>query len=117
MRHFDPAFVVSAALCASAAQAQGTAQNNLAGRTHRDFVGKPCLSSTGVSQPLASNPRIFNHAVSLDNHCFETIKVKVCYYKSDECTDVQVPPRGRKEQIIGVFPAMQQFRYEVKELF
>jgi hypothetical protein len=70
-----------------------------------------------LSQPLASNPHILNHAVSLDNHCVEPIRVKVCYYNSDECTDVQVPPHGVKEQIIGVFPAMQQFRYEVKELF
>jgi hypothetical protein len=117
MRRFDSAFGLFAVLCASAAHAQGTAENKLASRQHLDFAGKPCLSTTGVSQPLASNPRILNHAVSLDNRCFETIKVKVCYYKTDECTDVQVPPRGRKEQIIGVFPAMQQFRYEVKEQF
>jgi hypothetical protein len=117
MRWLNRASMLVAALCASAAQAQGIAQNNLASRQHLDYAGKPCLASTGVSQPLASNPRILNHAVSLDNHCFEAIRVKVCYYKTDECTDVQVPPRGRKEQIIGVFPAMQQFRYEVKELF
>jgi len=114
---FHRAWIPLAALCASAAHAQGIAQNNLASRQHLDYVGKPCLASTGVSHPLASNPRILNHAVSLDNHCFEPIKVKVCYYKTDECTDVQVPPRGRKEQIIGVFPAMQEFRYEVKEQF
>jgi hypothetical protein len=70
-----------------------------------------------VSQPLRSNPRILNHAVSIDNHCIDTIKVKVCYYRSDECSDVQVPGHSRKEQIIGVFPAMQLFRYEVKEQF
>jgi hypothetical protein len=66
---------------------------------------------------MASNPRILSHSVSLDNHCSDRIKVKVCYYKSDECTDVEVPGHSRKEQIIGVFPAMQLFRYETKEQF
>jgi hypothetical protein len=28
-----------------------------------------------------------------------------------------VPGNSRKEQVIGVFPAMQMFRYEVKEQF
>jgi hypothetical protein len=117
MHRFDLAFALLAAFCASAAQAQGFAQNNLASRQHLDYGGKPCLTSSGAAQPLASNPHILNHAVSLDNHCLELIRVKICYYNSDECTDVQVPPHGHKEQIIGVFPAMQQFRYQVKELF
>jgi hypothetical protein len=117
MHRFNPAFGLFAILYASAAHAQGTAQNDMAGRQHLDFAGKPCLVSAGVAHPLASNPHIINHAVSLDNHCGDTIRVKVCYYRSDECTDVLVPGHGRKEQIIGVFPAMQQFRYEVKELF
>jgi hypothetical protein len=117
MHRFDLAFALFAAFCASAAQAQGVAQNNLANRQHLDYGGKPCLTSVGAAQPLASNPHILNHAVILDNRCFEAIRAKVCYYNTDECTNVQVPPHGRKEQIIGVFPAMQQFRYEVKEVF
>jgi hypothetical protein len=100
------------------AQGQGIAgETNANARRHFDFAGKPCLDTRGTSMPLASNTRILNHVVSFENHCFETIKVKVCYYGTDECTDVAVPPRGRKEQIIGVFPAMQQFRYDVKENF
>jgi hypothetical protein len=117
MHRFNPALGLLALLCAGAAQAQGTAQNDLANHRHLDFAGKPCLASGSVSHPLASNPRIFNHAVSLDNHCVTAIKVKVCYYRTDECTAVQVPAHGRVEQIIGVFPAMEQFRYEVKEIF
>jgi len=117
MRRFNPAAFLFAFLCVSAARAQGTADNNLADQRHLDFAGKPCLESTGVSQPLASNPHILNHVVNLDNHCFERITVKVCYYHTNECTDVAVPGRSRKQQIIGVFPAMQQFRYEVREQF
>jgi hypothetical protein len=102
---------------AASAQGLGVAENDLGARRHLDVMGKPCLQSNGTTERLVSNPRILNHTVSLDNHCFDSIKVKVCYYRTDECTDVTVPPRGRKEQIIGVFPAMQSFRYEVKELF
>jgi hypothetical protein len=97
--------------------AQGFTTSDVTDRKHRDFAGKPCLETGGAAQPLASNPRIMNHIVSLDNHCVERIKVRICYHGTDDCTDVDVPPRSRKEQLIGVFPAMQQFRYDVKEQF
>jgi hypothetical protein len=97
--------------------AQGFTESDGFQQKHRDYSGKPCLETTGVSQPLASNPRILNHAVSLENRCSDRIKAKVCYYKTDECTNVEVPGHSRKEQIIGVFPAMQIFRYEVREQF
>ena len=97
--------------------AQGYTTSEIGERKHRDFVGKPCLESSGASQPLASNPHILNHSVVLDNHCLDRIKVTVCYHNTSDCADVDVPPRSRKEQIIGVFPAMQQFRYDIKEKF
>ena len=97
--------------------AQGFTESDRGEHKHRDFAGKACLETNGVSHPLTSNPRILNHAVSLDNHCSERIKAKVCYYKTDQCTDVEVPGKSTKEQIIGMFPAMQIFRYDVKEQF
>jgi hypothetical protein len=97
-------------------RAQGYSTSNLGERKHLDYSGKPCLETAGVSHPLTSNPRILNHAVSLDNHCSEIIKARVCYYQTDQCTDVVIPGRSTKEQIIGTFPAMQIFRYEVKEI-
>jgi hypothetical protein len=112
-----PAILFVLLLFSRSVFAQGFAASDSVERKHRDFAGKPCLETTGVSHPVASNPRILNHAVSLDNHCAERIKAKVCYYKTDECTDVEVLGNSRKEQIIGVFPAMQIFRYEVKEQF
>jgi hypothetical protein len=102
---------------ASAIHAQGFNGSDSYDRKHRDFSGKPCLESSGESEPLASNPRILNHSVRLDNHCAEPIRAQVCYYHSDECTNVEVPGNSKKEQVIGVFPAMQTFRYEVKERF
>lgn len=103
--------------CSNRLAAQGFAESDGLAQMHRDYAGKPCLVTSGASQPLASNPHILNHAVILDNHCSDRIKAKVCYYKSKDCTDVEVPGHSRKEQIIGVFPAMQMFRYEVKEQF
>jgi hypothetical protein len=86
-------------------------------RQHLDFAGKPCLSTEGAARPLASNARIMNHVVSFDNHCSDRIKLKVCYADTEDCTDVEVPGYGRKDQVIGIFPALQLFRYEVKEQF
>jgi hypothetical protein len=97
--------------------AQGYTESDQFEKKHRDPAGKPCLATNGVSRATASNPRILVHSVSLDNHCSNRIKAKVCYYKSDECSDVEVPGNGVKEQVIGVFPAMQMFRYEVREQF
>ncbi|MBV8922904.1 hypothetical protein [Bradyrhizobium sp.] len=119
MRRLDLAMALLLASSSSPAFAQGLdiAGSDASSRKHRDFAGKPCLQTEGIARPLASNPRILNHAVSLDNHCNDAIKVRVCYYRSDDCTDVSVPGHARKEQVIGVFPAMQLFRYEVKEQF
>src|SRR5689334_173476 len=68
--------VVSSFSQPAAAQGLGIAESDAAARKHRDFAGKPCLQTEGVARPLASNPRILNHAVSLDNHCSDVIKVK-----------------------------------------
>jgi hypothetical protein len=112
-----PLALIVTVLSSGAVLAQGFTTNDLADRKHRDFADKPCLETHGTTEPLASNPRVLNHIVSLDNHCVERIKVRICYHGTEDCTDVDVPPRSRKEQVIGVFPAMQQFRYDVKEQF
>jgi hypothetical protein len=117
MRWYAAAIVVPIILLPSGLFGQGVFGGNVTDRKHRDIAGKPCLQSSGSATPLASNPRIQNHLVSLDNHCPAQIKAKVCYYGTDECTDVAVPGYSHREQVIGVFPAIQQFRYEVKEQF
>jgi hypothetical protein len=117
MRLIIPMVVIYAVLLSGNLFAQGYSEGNVGERKHLDHAGKPCLVTSGVSSPLVSNPRILNHVVSLENHCGERIRAKVCYYKTDECTDVTVPGNSHMQQIIGVFPAMQLFRYEVKEQF
>lgn len=117
MRWSGLAILILAVLSATPLLAQGFTSSDLADRKHRDFVGKPCLQTSGEAQPLTSDPHVSNHVVILDNHCPDRIKAKVCYHGTNACTDVDVPPRARKEQIIGVLPAMPQFRYDVKEQF
>ncbi|WP_247398288.1 hypothetical protein [Bradyrhizobium sp. 76] len=106
-----------AVFCSEVLRAQGFVGSDSFSPQHRDFAGKACLETRGLSRPLASNPKILNHSVVLDNHCVDRIKAKVCYYGTDHCTDVEVLGKSRKEQVIGVFPAMQMFRYAVKEQF
>jgi len=117
MRCTGAAILVLLTGFSSSSSAQGYTQSEALAAKHRDFAGKPCLVTSGVSSPLTSNPRILNHAVRLDNHCTERIKAKVCYYHTDQCTLVEVPGHSTKEQIIGTFPAMLVFRYEVNEQF
>jgi hypothetical protein len=112
-----PVTLVLAVLFSSAVLGQGIPTKDTADRKHLDITGKPCLETTGNAIPLASNPRILTHSVSLDNRCLERIKARICYHGTDHCTDVDVPARSRKEVVIGVFPALQQFRYDVKEQF
>jgi hypothetical protein len=97
--------------------AQGFTTSDAADRVHLDFVSKPCLQTEGITRSLASNSKVFNHIVSLDNHCNEQIKVRICYHRTDSCTVLDVPGGSRREQIIGVFPAMQTFQYDVREQF
>ena len=84
---------------------------------HRDFAGKPCLTTGGSARAHVVNPRVFDHVMTLDNHCSQIIKVKICYYRTDECVNAEVPGYTRKETLLGSFPALSQFRYDVKEQF
>ena len=97
--------------------AQGFTNSNVTDGKHHDFAGKPCLETSPSSKALASNSRVFNHIVTAENHCTQRIKARICYHGTDSCTDVEVPGGSRKEQVIGIFPAMQEFRYDVKEQF
>jgi len=102
---------------ASELLAQGFTSSEVSERKHRDFGGKLCLETTGSTKALASNPKIFNHIIVAENHCIDPIKAQICYHGNDTCVDIEIPGRSRKEQLLGVFPAMQQFRYDVKERF
>jgi hypothetical protein len=82
---------------------------------HYGPTGKPCVTVEGYAQAQTINPNIFNHMISASNDCSQLIKVQVCYYQSKQCIPIDVPPYGRKEAILGIMPAMKQFRFEYRE--
>lgn len=98
----------------STLQAPGT---NTALRTHRNALGKPCLDFEAMSRGHLANAEIYDNIVSIKNQCAQRIMVKVCYFGSDGCIDVEVPAFQRKDAILGVRPQSQFFRYSYKEKF
>src|SRR5262245_1610936 len=86
-------------------------------KVHLDLAGKPCLVVSGYSRPQTINPKIFEHIVSFQNHCVQTIKLKVCHYGSQNCISADVPGYGRKESVLGIYPSLREFRYAYLEQF
>jgi hypothetical protein len=86
-------------------------------RVHPGPYGKPCVSVSGYVRPQLINDNIFDHIITANNDCSQPIKIHVCYYQSQYCTLIEVPPYGRKEALLGIMPAMKEFRFEYKEQF
>ena len=84
---------------------------------HRDPLGRPCLQFEAASRAEVVNPKIFDHIVSVYNRCLMRIKLRVCYYHSTHCVDLDVPGKQRKDAVLGIFPNMQYFRYSYSEKF
>jgi hypothetical protein len=95
----------------------GIASPNETNRRHLGPTGKPCLSLTGSSKPQLVNHNMINHSVSVSNSCGQRLKVNVCYYRTQECIMIDVPPYERKEAVLGVFPKVLDFRFDYKEQF
>jgi hypothetical protein len=88
-----------------------------AAKVHLDPIGKPCLAVRGSSAAGKINPNVFNHMIDVTNACPQRIKMQVCYYQSQHCVAVDVPPYGRQQAVLGVMPAMKDFRFEYREQF
>jgi hypothetical protein len=43
--------------------------------------------------------------------------MQVCYYKTQRCIPMNIPPWERKEAVLGIFPALKEFRFEYVEEF
>jgi hypothetical protein len=84
---------------------------------HLSPTGKACLSLYGHSKAQVINPKIFEHWVSATNGCGQTIKLQVCYSKTQDCIPMEVPPWGRKDAVLGIYPSLSDFRFEAKEQF
>jgi hypothetical protein len=84
---------------------------------HRDSLGKPCIRMSASSTTMVSNATIFTHQLTASNSCQMPIKVSVCYYGSSQCQQVLVPAFARKGIVLGVYPALKDFRYQYTEQF
>jgi hypothetical protein len=90
---------------------------SLGSNVHRGPNGKPCLTMVGNAVPQVVKSNIYDHTVVANNDCSIPIRVQVCYYRSQECSPLTIPPYGRKELVLGIMPAMSQFRFEYREQF
>jgi hypothetical protein len=86
-------------------------------KKHSGPSGKPCVTVSGVALREKTNAKIFNHVIVATNECAQVIKMTVCYYESDHCVPLEVPPYSRKQAVLGVMPAMDGFRFEYRERF
>jgi hypothetical protein len=86
-------------------------------RVHLGPNGKPCLAIQGYAQKQIINPDIFDHMIMASNDCSQPIKAQVCYYQTQQCVPLDVPGYGRKEIVLGIMPAMNQFQFEYREQF
>jgi hypothetical protein len=84
---------------------------------HRGPTGKPCLNVFGSAQRQLINTNLYDHMIMATNSCVRAIKVDVCYYGTDHCISMQVPAMDRKQAMLGVLPAMKDFRFEFREQF
>ncbi len=90
---------------------------NSTAKVHLAPTGKPCVHVEGYAKAQTINPNIFEHMISATNNCGLRIKLKLCYYKTLHCIPVDVPPYDRKMAVLGIYPALKEFRYEYKEQF
>ena len=86
-------------------------------RRHLGPTGKPCLTIRGQPRAETINPKLFIHMIVAANDCYKRIKLQVCYYRSQHCVAMDVPPYGHEEVVLGVMPAMSGFRFEFREQF
>jgi hypothetical protein len=82
---------------------------------HRDALGNKCLAIEPVARPHVANPNVYDHVLVLDNQCLQSIKTRACYSDSDECVETDVPGLTRKEVILGIFPMIKYFSYDLRE--
>lgn len=84
---------------------------------HRDFTGRPCLDVNGYAEPHTIDPNLYDHVITVVNHCPRRIAIDVCYYQSQDCIPMEIPGDQRKEAVLGTMPAEKDFRFEFREKF
>jgi len=106
--------------CVSTAHAQSTRPTtgltmqgpaDQAAAVIKDGLGRPCLDVEAAARRETINPDMLEHVVSLKNNCPRLIKVKVCYYNSDQCKQLDVLGYKRVDTVLGVMKGIKYFRY------
>jgi hypothetical protein len=91
--------------------------DNAALMVHRNAFGKSCLDIEAGSRAHVINPNVFDHVISVYNRCIQLIKLRICYYHSEHCIDMELPGSQRRDAVLGVYPNMRYFRYSYREKF
>jgi hypothetical protein len=94
-----------------------TANQNIDILRHRDSLGRPCLTVYGSLRPHSINKNLHEQVISASNRCGQSIKMQVCYYRSQECILMRIPGWARIEGILGAPSSNLRFQYEFRELF
>jgi hypothetical protein len=84
---------------------------------HVTFTGQSCLTFYAYAKMQVSNKAIYEHWIKATNACPQNIKVKICYYDTEDCIMITVPPLDQKRSILGIYPALKSFRYTATEQF
>jgi hypothetical protein len=105
-------------------------------KVHLDPYGKRCVAVAAYSRTktdfrkifsgqaeansgdqATSKTKLFEHVIAAQNHCSQTIRLKVCYYGSQTCVSLHVPPYGDQEASLGVAAGTPDFHYQYTEQF
>jgi len=81
----------------------------------RDAVGRPCLDVEAAARAHATNKDVIDHVVSVKNNCPRLIKVKVCYFNSEQCNAFDLQGYKRVDTILGTMTKITAFRYSITQ--
>lgn len=88
-----------------------------AARVHLNPARRPCLTVYGYAKQELNNPHIYQHTIFASSDCAQPIKLRICYYHTQQCVPMVVPAYARKQTILAIMPQMKQFRFEYWEQF
>jgi hypothetical protein len=115
-------------------QAQSPALSQLRPRVkvHQDVAGNACVTVAAHSLPKADFRKLFGggqtsdgtdiklktfeHIISAHNHCGLTVRLRVCYYGSQNCVPLDVPGHDDGQVSLGISPE-SGFHYQYTEQF
>jgi hypothetical protein len=82
---------------------------------HFGSTGKPCIALASRATPQRIDKSIYEHWITATNSCGQNIKVQICYQKTDDCIVMNVPPWESTNSVLGIYPNVRDFLYDVKE--